>query len=88
MSTGFGPVMLGKPWEWEPVWTASRKKLQRAGRSHVGNAELTPARRRSDVVFQDPGTARIVLQHRAPGIGPPDDVTLALVYTVKVAPAG
>ncbi len=81
MSTGFGPVMLGKPWEWEPVWTASRKKLQRAGRSHASDLLLA-------VVFQDPGTARIVLQHRAPGIGPPDDVTLALVYTVKVAPAG
>jgi len=43
---------------------------------------------KANVVFQDPGTARLVVGHRAPGIGPPDDVTLALVYTVKVAPAG
>ena len=43
---------------------------------------------KANVVFQDPGTARLVVGHRAPGIGPPDDVTTAFVYTVKVASAG
>ncbi len=43
---------------------------------------------KANVVFEDPGTARLVVAHRAPGIGPPDDVTRAFVYTVKVSPAG
>jgi len=43
---------------------------------------------KADVVFQDPGTARLVVRHRAPGIGPPDDVTTVFVYTVEVDPAG
>ncbi len=43
---------------------------------------------KANVVFNHPGTARLVVGHRAPGIRPPDDVTTAFVHTVEVAPAG
>lgn len=41
-----------------------------------------------NVVFRDPGTARIMVAHRAERIGPPDDPTKVFVYAVEVSPAG
>ena len=43
---------------------------------------------KANVVFQDPGTARLVVATRAEGIGPPGNATTLLVYTVEVSPPG
>ena len=43
----------------------------------------------ANVVFQDPGTARLAVASRARGIGPLQDyLTTLFVYTVEVSPAG